>query len=125
MEARLKKRSILGMISRMKQTGETSCAKNSQHHVIISGHLPLFFFILVVMSWRRCTHNIIRDLCGSQPRKQHLHVSQHDVVTGDPGEVGFQNGERAGQSHMAAPAEKGDAREAEDCSHQRCVRHPP
>lgn len=55
---------------------------------------------------------------------RHLHVSQHGVVAGDPGEVSFQDGDGAGQSHVATPAEQGDTREAENCRHQRCVRNP-
>lgn len=63
------------------------------------------------------------DSCGLQPRRRHLHVGQHGVVAGDPGEVILQNGDGAGQSHMAAAAEQGHAGEAEDGSHQRRVRH--
>lgn len=76
------------------------------------------------MSWHICMYNIINDLYGLQPRRWHLHISQHGVVAGDPGEVSFQNGDGAGQSHVTAPAEQSDTREAEDCSHQWCVRHP-
>lgn len=54
----------------------------------------------------------------------HLHVSQHGVITGDCGEVGLQDGQGAGESHVAAPTEQGDAGEAEDGRHQRRIRHP-
>lgn len=54
----------------------------------------------------------------------HLHISQHSVVAGDLGEVGFQDGHGASESHMATSTEQGNAREAEDCSHQRRIRHP-
>lgn len=53
-----------------------------------------------------------------------LHISQHGVITGDLGEVVFQDGHGAGESHMAASAEQGDAGEAEDRGHQRRVGHP-
>lgn len=82
------------------------------------------FFNLVMMSWHIFMHNITDDLCELQPWWRHLHISQHGVVAGDRGEVTFQNGDGAGQSHVAAPAEQGDAGEAEDCSHQRRVGHP-
>lgn len=54
----------------------------------------------------------------------YLHVSQHGVISGDLGEVGFQDGHGAGESHMATSTEQGHTGEAEDCSHQRRVRHP-
>lgn len=53
----------------------------------------------------------------------HLHVGQHGVITGDLGEVGLQDGHRAGERHMATSAEQGNTREAEDRGHQRRVGH--
>lgn len=64
-----------------------------------------------------------QTLRGSHVRG-HLHISQHGVITGDLGEVGFQDGHGAGESHVATSTEQGNAREAEDCSHQRRVWHP-
>lgn len=54
----------------------------------------------------------------------HLHISQHGVVTGNCGEVGFQDGHSASQSHMATSTKQGNAGEAKDCSHQRRIWHP-
>lgn len=41
----------------------------------------------------------------------HSHVGQHGVVRGDFGEVVLQDGEGAGEGHMAAATEQGHARE--------------
>lgn len=48
----------------------------------------------------------------------HSHVGQHGVVRGDFGEVVLQDGEGAGEGHMAAATEQGHARETQDRSHQ-------
>lgn len=46
------------------------------------------------------------------------------MVAGDPGEVVLQEGQGAGERHVAAAAEQGHAGEAEDGGHQRGVGHP-
>ncbi len=45
------------------------------------------------------------------------------MVAGDLGEVVLQHGQGAGKRHVAAAAEQGHAREAEDGGHQGGVGH--
>lgn len=59
----------------------------------------------------------------ARPEEGHLHVGQHGVVAGHLGEVGLQDGDGAGESHVAASAKQGHSGEAEDGGHQRGVRH--
>lgn len=61
--------------------------------------------------------------CSAVPG--YLHISQHGVIAGDFGEVSFQDGHSSGESHVATSAEQGNTRKAEDCSHERCIWHPP
>lgn len=56
-------------------------------------------------------------------RRSHSHVGEHGVVAGDLGEVGFQDGHCAGESHVSTATEEGDAGEAQDGGHQWGVRH--
>lgn len=47
-----------------------------------------------------------------------LHISEHGVIGRDLGEVGFQDVNSVGKSHMTASTKQGHTGEAEDRSNQ-------
>lgn len=82
-----------------------------------AGTFKTQYFVMITQAFQAAVEHT-RMIWG------HIHIRQHGVITGDLGEVGFQDGHGASESHMATSTEQGDAREAEDRGHERRIRHP-